>query len=182
MNSPQDTGMKKKLGSIVCLLIASISLTTAHTVQLQYSHSSPQAIYAAQRLTRTLAASGYSIREGKTEYAITLSIDSTELSAEAFVISPAGTTITVKGGNGAGLIYGALSIAEDINNGIRLGKLSPKQESAALPFRAIKFDLPWDTYRHSASLDQHKETCRDLKYWEAFLDMMVENRFNTLTL
>ena len=28
----------------------------------------------------------------------------------------------------------------------------------------------------------HTETCRDLKFWEKFLDMMVENRFNVLSL
>src|SRR6185436_12369086 len=50
------------------------------------------------------------------------------------------------------------------------------------PFRAIKFDLPWDTYRHSFALDQHYATCRDVRFWEAFLDMMVENRFNALSL
>lgn len=31
-------------------------------------------------------------------------------------------------------------------------------------------------------LDQHYEICKDLKYWEKFMDMMVENRFNALTL
>jgi len=31
-------------------------------------------------------------------------------------------------------------------------------------------------------LDQHYDTVRDPKYWEAFLDMMVENRFNAITL
>jgi hypothetical protein len=49
-------------------------------------------------------------------------------------------------------------------------------------FRAIKFNLPWDSYRRSPALQLHMETCRDPKFWESFLDMMVENRFNKLTL
>jgi hypothetical protein len=48
--------------------------------------------------------------------------------------------------------------------------------------RAIKFDLPWDTYRHSYALDQHQQTCSDTAYWKAFLDMMAANRFNALSL
>ncbi|HKJ78087.1 MAG TPA: hypothetical protein VKA10_01075, partial [Prolixibacteraceae bacterium] len=31
-------------------------------------------------------------------------------------------------------------------------------------------------------LQQHYETCRDTLFWKSFLDMMVENRFNKLTL
>jgi hypothetical protein len=38
------------------------------------------------------------------------------------------------------------------------------------------------SYRRHESLQLHDETCRDLKFWEQFLDMMAENRFNTLTL
>ncbi len=52
----------------------------------------------------------------------------------------------------------------------------------ALAFRGIKFNTPWDTYRPSSALDQHYDTARDLKFWERFLDMMVENRFNAVSL
>ena len=47
---------------------------------------------------------------------------------------------------------------------------------------ALKFNLPWVSYRAGESLSLHKETCRDLAFWEEFLDMMVDNRFNALTL
>jgi hypothetical protein len=56
------------------------------------------------------------------------------------------------------------------------------EEKPKMAFRGIKYDLPWDTYRPSSALDQHYETARDLKYWEAFLDMMAENRFNAISL
>jgi hypothetical protein len=55
-------------------------------------------------------------------------------------------------------------------------------EAPSLSFRAIKFDLPWDSYRHSSALSQHQETCKDLTFWQVFLDMMCRNRFNVLTL
>ena len=61
-------------------------------------------------------------------------------------------------------------------------KIKSKAESPRLPFRAIKYDMPWDTYRHSYALDLHSETCKDVNYWKAFLDMMAENRFNVLSL
>ena len=49
-------------------------------------------------------------------------------------------------------------------------------------FRAIKFNLPWNSYRVHESLQLHTETVRSLDFWESFLDMMAENRFNVLTL
>ncbi|HET7809846.1 MAG TPA: hypothetical protein VFL16_04670, partial [Steroidobacteraceae bacterium] len=52
----------------------------------------------------------------------------------------------------------------------------------ALAFRGIKFNTPWDSYRPSSALDQHYATVRDLEFWEAFLDMMAENRFNAISL
>jgi hypothetical protein len=59
---------------------------------------------------------------------------------------------------------------------------STTRDKPYFPFRAIKFDLPWDSYRHSDALDQHYATCRDTLFWKAFLDMMAENRFNALCL
>ena len=90
--------------------------------------------------------------------------------------------LNIIGGDNSGIIYGALSVAEDIKNDISPSKFLNKSENAAYGFRAIKYDLPWDSYRHSEALYLHTETCKDLKYWEVFLDMMAENRFNVLTL
>ena len=73
-------------------------------------------------------------------------------------------------------------MAEDLRNGVGIQNIKAKSEAPKLPFRAIKFDMPWDTYRHSYALDLHSETCKDINYWKAFLDMMVENRFNVLSL
>ena len=71
---------------------------------------------------------------------------------------------------------------EELQNGASLQTVQARTEKPHLPLRAIKFDLPWDTYRHSEALDLHYETCRDTLYWKAFLDMMVANRFNALSL
>ena len=64
----------------------------------------------------------------------------------------------------------------------RSGASPRRTQRPALAFRGIKFNTPWDTYRPSSALDQHYATARDLKFWEPYLDMMVENRFNALSL
>jgi len=152
------------------------------TVSFQYNDSSRQETYAANALKKTLNQNGYSIKQGDADYQINFAIDSIRLVSEAFTISSEGEKINITGGDERGLIYGALSLAEDIRNGVTLNNCQLKNEKPGLAFRGIKFNLPWDGYRHSRALHLHEETCRDTTYWEAFLDMMVENRFNSLTL
>lgn len=80
-----------------------------------------------------------------------------------------------------GLMFGL----RDIGTGLESGKLLKELQrelSAHYPFRAIKFNLPYSSYRDGKHLAIHKETCRDLRFWARFMDMMVENKFNTLTL
>jgi hypothetical protein len=133
---------------------------------------SPQEAYAARKLA-TATPAGYETR---------LVIRPDSLGPEAFSITPEGKTITVAGGDARGVIYGALALAEKLRSGTRPEDIKPFTERPALAFRGIKFNLPWDTYRPSSALDQHRDTVRDLKFWEAFLDMMVENRFNAVSL
>jgi len=171
--------MKKLL--FVLIIIISINQVFAQSIKLVYPKSSLQAEYAAARLRKALIKKGYAIRTGPNGYTINIVTDN-KLGDEAYRIEPKGKTITVTGGDGTGMIYGALSIAEDLGNGIPLQKINAASDKPRMALRAVKFDMPWDTYRHSYALDQHYETCRDINYWKAFLDMMVVNRLNALSL
>jgi hypothetical protein len=174
--------MKKGLWCFIVCCIGFIQAGFAQRVHIQRINDSPQAQYAAGLLERSLSGQGYALKEAPADFEIMLAVNAGTLGPEAYSIIPAGKKITITGGDNTGLIYGSLSLAEEVRNGGRLQHIKARSESPRLPFRAIKFDLPWDTYRHSYSLDQHIETCRDVNYWRAFLDMMVENRFNALTL
>jgi len=81
-----------------------------------------------------------------------------------------------------GAMYGVLDLAQELRWGTPLGRIPGRTVKPQLDFRAIKFNLPWSAYRTSPVLEQHQETCKDLEFWEAFLDMMAENRFNVLSL
>jgi hypothetical protein len=116
---------------------------------------------------------------------IVVAVDATQIAgigAEGFrrVISGKGFRIT--GGDERGAMYGVLDVAEQIRMGTPWKEIEERTVKPRLGFRAIKFNLPWSAYRTSPALEQHQETCKDLKYWEAFLDMMAENRFNVLSL
>ncbi|MBU1822582.1 MAG: glycoside hydrolase family 20 zincin-like fold domain-containing protein [Bacteroidetes bacterium] len=167
---------------LVCILL-SARIVSAQTFQIRQNHTSAQSNYAAKQLIQVFQSQGYTLlRDKQPEYIIFLEKLNPTLGAEAYTLERQKKTITITGGDERGLIYGALSLVEDLKNGVKPDKIAARNERPHLPFRAIKFDLPWDTYRHSVALDQHYETCRDTTYWEAFLDMMVANRFNVLSL
>ena len=166
-------------------LLASVTASgQAQTVTVLHDEAVPQAAYAARQLGEALAERGYEVQAGRTgaDHLVSLTVHPGRLGAEAFSIVPEGQTVSVIGGDERGMIYGALTLAEAVRNGTPLAEVEAVEESPALEFRGIKFNLPWETYRPSSALTQHTETARDPAYWEAFLDMMVENRFNVISL
>lgn len=172
--------MKKLLlGAVLACLIQPVF---CQTVYIAYASTSPRYLYSAKMLEKALVEKKYSIRKPKVDYIITLSVDSLTYKSESYTLLKSGKSIVITGGDERGLVYGCLSLAEDILNGIALNNIKTREERPGLALRAIKFDLPWDTYRHSHALDLHGSTCKDVKYWEAFLDMMVANRLNSLSL
>lgn len=114
------------------------------------------------------------------DYFITISLDPS-LNDEAYSLKINGDSIHISGGNDVGALYGGYELAEQIKL-YGINKIREKTESPRFPFRAIKFNLPWSAYRDHAVVHQHREIVKDLEYWEQFMDMMIENRFNVLTL
>lgn len=179
-NAVLKTMIKKVL--LICYFILCLKLSFGQRIIISYDDNSPQVKYAVRCLEEALRDKKYTITQNNADYRIALSIDNQKTGAEAFLIVPGVKGITITGGDGRGIIYGCLSLAEDLRNGIPLKKIKANSGNPHLQFRAIKFNLPWDSYREGLSMDLHNETCRDIKFWEEFLDMMVWNRFNALTL
>jgi hypothetical protein len=177
--------MTKALTTAALLALAASGAARSEPVSIEHDVGSPQARYAARRLGEALRAGGYEVRAstpGARGFVVRLAVRPERLPAEAFALTPAPATLAIEGGDGRGLIYGALAAAEAVRNGARLGEIRASREEPRLEFRAIKFNTPWDTYRPSSALDQHYAAARDLEFWEAFLDVLVENRFNAISL
>ena len=174
--------MKKITWCIIISLSGLMREGFSQSVHIAYSKASLQEAYAAGMVEKSLLKKGYSLKGSNAEFEIRLTINKEKLGSEAYSVVRDKNKITVTGGDERGMIYGSLSIAEDVRNGIGLKDIKPRSEKPNYQLRAVKFDLPWDTYRHSAALDLHMETCKDVNYWKAFLDMMAENRLNSLSL
>ena len=100
---------------------------------------------------------------------------------ESFSFERSNSGFVITGADATGLLYGVYELIERFEME-EIDNLTSFVSEPKLAFRGIKFNLPWSTYRVHESLSMHYETCRDLKFWERFLDMMSENRFNHLTL
>ena len=106
----------------------------------------------------------------------------TNIKPEGYAIRKAGKQFTINAIDASGARYGALAFAEQISMKKDLNKIQAQSLNPTFAVRTIKFNLPWEPYRESKSMEYHLSTCRDLKFWESYLNMMFENRFNVLAL
>ena len=149
------------------------------SISFENEYDEPQIIYGINSLKQSLIEKDLKAKSTQAVWSISIR-KNLDLSPEAFDIHADGTNITLQGGDATGVMYGLLHIKEQFEFGhLAIEDIS---ESPALSFRAIKFNLPWDSYRNGPALQLHTETCRDTVFWQSFLDMMAENRFNKLTL
>ena len=149
-----------------------------NAITLGESPNTPQGDYAQSRLAQAVVETPTA--QG---WFYDLRIDPL-LGAEAFRIevNAKGRRVAIAGGDARGMIYGALEAREQLLNGVKPERLATRSATPRLAFRGIKLNTPWDSYRPSSAIDQHTATMKDLEYWQAYLDMMVENRFNAFTL
>ncbi len=105
-----------------------------------------------------------------------------EIEKEGFRIHKSGNVYAVSAIDNSGAMYGLMELAEQIEMQNGLGGVEEKIVNPRFPFRAIKYNLPWVSYRSNEALQINKELSKDLNMWRAFLDMMAEERLNALTL
>ncbi len=193
---------------LVSLVYFAIAAAVRADVSIAYRTDCPQLNFAVSRLEEALRRSGqtpaiYDLAESdgkdililadETE-AVFLPDSATEatindkIKEDGFQIAwlrPGETDVLcVMARNQTGAMYGTLDLAEQIQTNNGLKNVEQKLSNPRFEFRAIKFNLPWSSYRPSENpaMSLHTETCRSLHFWQRFLDMMAENRFNVLSL
>jgi hypothetical protein len=159
-------------------------------VTVSAPQGSPRIDFGVNRLEQSLQQTGNKlVRTGPNQAAaadIAVSVARDGLSAEDFrttrTLNSGKMHLELAGGGENGAMYGLLDAAEQLRLTGSLGKIPQRTVRPRMGFRAIKFNLPWMSYRKGEALQLHTETVRDLNFWRSFLDMMADNRFNTLTL
>ena len=161
------------------LLIHACETRTNETVSFELNGLSldQQALVRAKFQSNT----SLTVAEKGGDYEVVVDLDQ-ELGKESFNIRQEGSTIRILAGDPGGALYAAFDLMEQHRFAGSFREIEEKTASPHQAFRAIKFNLPWASYREGEALQLHTETTRSLVFWEAFLDMMVANRFNALTL
>lgn len=118
----------------------------------------------------------------QSDIAVLISAEAGDAGTDGFRLTRHGDGVRIVGSDERGAMYGVLELAEQLRQGTPLTRIQDRTAKARFEFRALKFNLPWAGYRTSLVIEQHQATCRELPFWEAFLDMMAENRFNVLSL
>jgi len=195
--------MKSKsilISVVIAVLLLSLFFTNQTTaginqrakdkITIAYNTKSPQQAFGVSRLSNLLQDNNYQVVQvdiseaiGNVNIQVELQNKGTDtaIHSEGFRISKSAKGLTIEAVDESGAMYGLLELADMIEI-YGLSQVPEKTVNPRFPFRAIKFNLPWSIYGRHESNEQHAETVRDLKYWEGFLDMMAENRFNSLTL
>ncbi|GAB4034831.1 hypothetical protein GCM10028809_41690 [Spirosoma gilvum] len=144
--------------------------------------------FGVDHLKKALRQAGYPVDRKSVNSAATITIRvvpaqaNSSIREEGYRISYQANQLQLTATNATGAMYGAMEVAEQIRMGKNWKSISTKTVNPHFTVRALKVNLPWSSYRTGRVMDVHKETCRDLAYWQKLLDQMAENRFNVLSL
>lgn len=161
-------------------------------VPIVIDRTSPPQLFGAAKIeaalrqinlpSRVLDKSAAPVREQLMITAVRAAADK-DLKQEGFRIAKSSKgAFTITAVDEAGLMYGLMDLAEQIEMQKGFKGVQDRTVNPRFRFRAVKFNLPWVSYRENESIQINSELCQDLNMWRSFLDMMAESRLNALTL
>ena len=147
--------------------------------------------YAAEYLQKKLTALGYDVAIGrKGQHSIMLSegTAATREQQEGYTISPAKRQTCIAGNDGSGLIYGCVEYADRVMHSGSLVLDSVLTERPEMVLRGACIGLQKTVYLPGHAVYEYPYTPRnfpwfyDKQQWVEYLDMLVENKMNSLYL
>ncbi|CAN5233828.1 hypothetical protein BH23BAC1_BH23BAC1_32630 [soil metagenome] len=169
-------------------------------ISISFDSSQEPIVYAVNKFRQILVKDGQSLNENQHEHpqiqvylkgSFSNKLNSNISENDFVAIQPEGfeyrrakegQSLMILAPDAVGAMYGLLELGEYWQEKKEFQSISNKIVNPLLEYRIIKFNLPWSPYRESAATEVHTQTCRDLDFWEKFLDMMAENRLNVLSL
>jgi len=173
------------------LLAKSSKNTSLSDVSIVIDKSSPMQVFGVSKIEAALKKLSIktqvvekSLAFGKEKIQLKIVSQNTdsELKKEGYRIGKSGNSYLISAIDQSGAMYGLMDVAEQIEMQKAADKITEKLENPRFAFRAVKYNLPWHSYRENESLQANSELSKDLNMWRDFLDMMAENRLNALTL
>lgn len=172
----------------VIAVIALLAITAmAQRVSIQTGKkASAREQYAAEYLQKKLTEMGYTISPKKANCKITLS-NANSGTAEGYTIAKDKKGITVTGNDATGVIYGCVELAERIKTTGSLD-IQPITETPGMVMRGTCIGLQKTVYLPGHAVYEYPYTPENFPWfydkaeWIKYLDMLVENKMNSLYL
>jgi len=170
------------------ILLTTLTGVVHAQIAVYYDPASKPILFGVSQLEKNLKNDGVNNKivlsgnEREAQIVIKVISDIPSLTKGGYKILRDNNTTHITAIDEGGAMYGILDVAEQLNSGKKLKDLTDKISNPRLSIRAIKFNLPWSPYRTGLVMEQHTEVCRDLLFWQSFLDEMALNRFNVLSL
>jgi len=196
--------------SIIYIILWFVSCGSGgNIVLITQSEKSERIDFGANRLNTALSAAGYTVTRvtleqysAKTLSIVVGTVDDPDFvsfvgnhitadmpsAKESFVLKKQGTTIFIVGSDTSGALYGCMELVDRLKE---TGKLPSKIDIIELPemeMRGACIGLQKTTYLPGRKVYEYPYTPEsfpwfyDKDLWIQYLDMLVENRFNTLYL
>ena len=176
----------KRLFIITLTLVCSLTLSMAQRVNIVTSKKASQReLYAKEYLTKSLTALGYEVTPKKGTR-ITLS-NAASGPAEGYTITREKKGVTISGNDAKGVIYGCVELVERIRPKGSLD-IEPTTETPGMVMRGTCIGLQKTVYLPGHGVYEYPYTPEnfpwfyDKQEWVKYLDMMVENKMNSLYL
>lgn len=172
-------------------LFLTVATSTAQRVRIvTQKQISAREQYAADYLRQKLTELGYEVTPKRGKYKITLSIarDTTGLSKEGFRLIGKKKSVVIEGRDGAGVIYGAVELADRAKNSGKLTGFGTITSNPQMVMRGTCIGMQKTEYLPGHTVYEYPYTPEnfpwfyDKEQWIDYLDMMVDNRFNSLYL
>ncbi len=172
---------------ILLLGLSGMSLA-GQPVVLRYDEKDPMQRFAAADLSAALQEHGHETKKNGVGFYIRFQIYNQGFGPQAFRIQKEGTRgYSVTGGDSVGVMYGGLELAEQIQLAGDLGGIKEMARKPYVPLRGLKFNIPLDARCPSyddtgTAAHMNIPVVWEWEFWKEFIDHMIRNRYNVLTL
>ena len=177
----------KKILTIFASVCIGLTLHAETVKVITAKKASNREQYAKEYLEKKLTALGYTIGQKKIDYSISL-VNAGSGPAEGYTISKDKKGITVSGNDATGVIYGCVELAERIAVGGSPANISVIKEVPQMVMRGTCIGLQKTVYLPGHTVYEYPYTPENFPWfydkaeWTKYLDMMVENKYNSLYL
>lgn len=176
------------------LIVLLVSCSNERNISIVEGSASPRIKFGVEKLSKALTDKGYKVSvfseipENNKDRVIIVSEGNDNSKKENFQIKTKGNTISIEGSDASGALYGTLALADRITQTGEMPSEINFQDGPEMVLRGTCIGLQKTAYLEGRDVYEYPYTPENFPWfydrdlWIKYLDMMVENRYNSLYL